>query len=167
MRRRAAALGLEDRVRLLPGCGQRALATRYRAADAVLFPSSWPEPWGLVPLEAMACGVPVVASGTGGSADYLRPGENALVTGPDDPGATAAAVRRLAASPALRRRLTEGGRATAAAHPPERAHAAVRRALEAAVRDARDTPATGRARAGALPGPGAGSAPRGARSAGW
>ena len=50
----------------------------YAAADALLFCVEWPEPFGLVPLEAMAVGTPVVATGTGGSAEYLRDGENCL-----------------------------------------------------------------------------------------
>ncbi len=49
------------------------------AADALLFPVQWEEPWGLVPLEAMASGTPVVATGTGGSGEYLRDGDNCLV----------------------------------------------------------------------------------------
>src|SRR4051794_386085 len=78
------------------------MAGVYAAADCVLFPVVWPEPWGLVPLEAMSVGRPVVATGTGGSAEYLRDGENALLVAPGDAGALAAAVRRLAADPPLR-----------------------------------------------------------------
>ena len=47
------------------------LAQVYAAADAVIFPSLWEEPWGLVPLEAMAVGRPVVATGAGGSSEYI------------------------------------------------------------------------------------------------
>jgi glycosyltransferase involved in cell wall biosynthesis len=89
----------------------------YAAADALLFPVTWPEPWGLVPLEAMSVGRPVVATATGGQAEYLRDGENALVVAAGDPGALAAAVRRLAADPALRARLRQGGFETAARYP--------------------------------------------------
>lgn len=86
--------------------------------DALLFPVQWEEPWGLVPLEAMAVGRPVVASGTGGSAEYLRNGENCLIYAPrDDPAALAAAIRRLAADPALRHRLRTGGAATSQRFP--------------------------------------------------
>ena len=88
----------------------------YAAADCVLFPVVWPEPWGLVPLEAMSVGRPVVATGTGGSAEYLRDGVNALLVPPGDAEALAAAVRRLAEDPALRERLVTGGRETAARH---------------------------------------------------
>ncbi len=89
-------------------------AAALAAADAVLFPVTWAEPWGLVPLEAMAVGRPVVATGTGGTAEYLRPSENALLVPPGDPTALRAAVERLAADPALRARLAAGGQATAA-----------------------------------------------------
>lgn len=110
--------------RLLDECGVRdrvtfdevprsELANRYRSADAVVFPSLWSEPFGLVPIEAMACDTPVVASGTGGSAEFLADERNCLVAPPGDPSAIAAAVGRLAADPALRRRLVDAGRDTA------------------------------------------------------
>jgi len=102
-----------------------ALARAYADADAVLFAVEWEEPWGLVPLEAMGMGRPVVATGRGGSAEYLRDGENALLVPPGDPRALAAAVRRLAADPALRDRLRAGGLRTAAAWTEERFHAGV------------------------------------------
>jgi glycosyltransferase involved in cell wall biosynthesis len=78
----------------------------------------------------MAVGTPVVASGTGGSAEYLRDGENALVVGEPDPVAWAAAVRRLAADQALRTRLRAAGLQTAQRHPAGMAPDAVARALE-------------------------------------
>ncbi len=86
----------------------------YAAADAILFPVEWPEPWGLVPLEAMSVGRPVIATGTGGSGEYLRDGENCLLFPPGDAQALAACVRRLAGDPVLRDRLVAGGRETAA-----------------------------------------------------
>ncbi len=58
----------------------------------------------------------MIATGTGGSAEYLREGENCLLIPPDDPAALAAAVRRLAADPELRQRLRAGGRRTAEQH---------------------------------------------------
>jgi glycogen(starch) synthase len=123
-------LGLGDRVERRPALGRAALARAYAEADVLLFPSRWAEPWGLVPLEAMAVGAPVVASGTGGSAEYLRDGDNALVVGAPDPAAWAAAVRRLADDATLRERLHAGGRATAARHPADLAPGAVVAALE-------------------------------------
>ena len=89
----------------------------YTAADAVVFPVQWEEPWGLVPLEAMAVGRPVIATGRGGSGEFLRDGENSLLYEPaDDSRALADAVRRLAEDAGLRGRLRAGGFATASRH---------------------------------------------------
>lgn len=90
------------------------LREAYAQADCLLFPVTWPEPFGLVPLEAMAVGRPVVATGTGGSSEYLRHEENCLIVPPGDAAELAGAVRRLAADEELRARLVAGGRATAA-----------------------------------------------------
>jgi glycosyltransferase involved in cell wall biosynthesis len=89
------------------------IAREYADADAVLFPADWSEPFGLVPLEAMAVGRPVIATGAGGSAEYLRDGENCLLVGRGDADALRAAIERLAADAPLRDRLREGGFATA------------------------------------------------------
>jgi glycogen synthase len=107
----------------------------YAAADAVVFPVQWNEPWGLVPLEAMAVGRPVVASGTGGSAEYLRHGENCLIYSPaESPDALAAALRELADDPALRARLVEGGFETAARFTERSYNQAVAAALDEVAR---------------------------------
>ena len=111
-----ARRGVADRVTLL---GQRPpdeVARLYREHDALLFPVVWDEPWGLVPLEAMGSGCPVVATGLGGSGEYLRDGENALLVPPADPEALATAITRLAGDGALRERLRAGGLATAPRH---------------------------------------------------
>jgi glycosyltransferase involved in cell wall biosynthesis len=116
LRGAATALGLADRVELA-SVARRELAREYANADAVLFPVRWEEPWGLVPLEAMAVGTPVVASGRGGSAEYLRDLRNCSLYAPaESPEALAEAVRRLAADDELRRRLREGGFETAQDH---------------------------------------------------
>lgn len=103
----------------------------YAAADVLLFPVQWDEPFGLVPLEAMAIGTPVVATATGGSADYLRHERNCLVFRPKDaPGALAAAVDRLQDEAALRARLREAGFATAALYDERSYSAAIERWLQ-------------------------------------
>lgn len=127
----AGRLGVTSRVAFEPA-GPPPLDA-YAAADAVLFPVVWEEPFGLVPLEAMSAGRPVVATGTGGSAEYLRGGDNALLTPPGDATALAAAVRRLAAEPALRERLRGSGHETAAAYTEERFVRAVIAALTARI----------------------------------
>jgi glycosyltransferase involved in cell wall biosynthesis len=95
-----------------------------------VFPVRWQEPWGLVPLEAMARGRPVVATGRGGSAEYLRDGENCVLFEADDPAALAAAVRRLASDSQLRIRLREDGLATAPSYTEPLFNEAVERALQ-------------------------------------
>jgi glycosyltransferase involved in cell wall biosynthesis len=86
----------------------------YADADVLVFPVRWEEPFGLVPLEAMSQGVPVVATRTGGAADFLEHEVNCLAVPVDDSDAVAAAVRRLADDPALRTRLVSAGLDTAA-----------------------------------------------------
>ena len=62
---------------------------------------------GIVALEAMASGVPVVASRVGGLAEMLTDGETALLVPPNDPAALAGALRRLSQDAALRRSLSD------------------------------------------------------------
>jgi glycosyltransferase involved in cell wall biosynthesis len=90
------------------------LAAIYAGADVVLFPPVWDEPFGLVPVEAMACDTPVVASATGGSQEFLFDGVNCLCAERGDAASFAAAVRRLAADEQLRSQLVRAGRDTAA-----------------------------------------------------
>lgn len=113
LRRLAAEGGVEDRVHFAGHCERAEIASAYGRADAVVFPVRWEEPWGLVPLEAMARGRPVVATGRGGSAEYLRDEHNCLLFGADDAEALAAAIRRLAGDKALRDRLRRHGLETA------------------------------------------------------
>jgi glycogen synthase len=110
--------------------GRAELREIYCSADALLFPVRWEEPWGLVPLEAMACGCPVIATGRGGSAEYLRDGENCVLTRDGDPAALADAVRRLAAARVLRDRVRKGGLATAARYTVDAFTRSVERHLE-------------------------------------
>lgn len=140
LRDRAAALGLSKRVLLAGPAASETLPAIYAQADAVLFPVRWEEPWGLVPIEAMGVGRPVVATARGGAASYLEDGENSLLIAPDDPQALALAVRRLAGDGALRAHLREGGHATAARHAAARYEHDVIDELERAA----DTRSTGR-----------------------
>jgi glycogen synthase len=116
LRALVAELGLQERVRFTGIVPREELPARYAAADAVLFPVRWREPWGVVPLEAMGVGRPVVATGRGGSGEYLRDGENALLFDAEDPAALAARVERLASDEMLRARLRAGGLETARSH---------------------------------------------------
>jgi glycosyltransferase involved in cell wall biosynthesis len=82
----------------------------YRAADVFVFPSTWQEPAGLTYLEAMSCGVPVVAIARGGAVELLSHEENCLVA--DDSRGIADGVRRLVAEPDLAERVVAGGEIT-------------------------------------------------------
>ena len=112
LERIAAEAGVSERVNML-GEQRDQLPQLYTEADAIVFPSVWQEPWGLVPLEAMAVGRPVIATAVGGPAEYLRDGQNAIVVPPSDPRAIALAAKRLAADEDLRGKLVEAGFTTA------------------------------------------------------
>lgn len=124
-----AELGLESRVTMLGQLAPEDVAALYRSCDALLFPVRWDEPWGLVPLESMACGCPVIATGRGGSAEYLRDGENCLLVPAYDPPALAGAVLRLAGAAELRDLLADGGAATASRYTEAAFNTAVQRHL--------------------------------------
>jgi glycosyltransferase involved in cell wall biosynthesis len=85
------------------------LAGWYGAADALAFPSV-KEGWGLVVMEAMSMGLPVVASDLPVFGEYLTDGLDALLPPVGDAGALAAAMRRISAEPELRERLRAAGR---------------------------------------------------------
>ena len=108
-----ASLGLEERVRF-QASPRAELAGLMHAADALVFPSVWDEPFGLVPVEAMSSGLPVLGTPVGGAAEFLVDGMNCLRFPPGDVEALVAALHRLAGDPRLRARLVAGGRATAA-----------------------------------------------------
>jgi glycosyltransferase involved in cell wall biosynthesis len=133
LRALAEGVGAAERVRFVGLLERDELLAAYAAADAVVFPVRWSEPWGLVPLEAMARGRPVVASGRGGSTEYLRDGENCLLMNPDEPGSLALALHRLARDAGLRSRLRGGGLATAPLHTEQVFNEAVEQALLDAV----------------------------------
>ncbi|MEI2719111.1 MAG: glycosyltransferase family 1 protein [Gemmatimonadales bacterium] len=93
---------------------QQALPTLYASADAFLF-ASHTETLGLVILEAMASGLPVIAAPAGGVADHLRHDANGLEYPPGGVTEMAEAMARLVADPALPQRLALGARRTAEA----------------------------------------------------
>jgi glycosyltransferase involved in cell wall biosynthesis len=134
LRQLASQEAVAERVTFQPGEPRERLRDRYAEADALLFPVRWQEPWGLVPLEAMSVGTPVIATGRGGSGEYLADGENCLIFEPDDgPEALARCVIRLEGDERLRTRLSEAGSATAAGIPADNFSAAVERTLERAI----------------------------------
>ncbi|MGY1740900.1 MULTISPECIES: D-inositol-3-phosphate glycosyltransferase [unclassified Blastococcus] len=107
----AAALGIADLVTFLPPQPPDRLAEHYRAADVAVVPSH-NESFGLVALEAQACGTPVVAAAVGGLPTAVRDGVSGVLVAGRDPGDYAAAVRAVLARREL---LSAGARRHAAA----------------------------------------------------
>lgn len=110
LRAQAARLGLNDRVEFFGHLRPHELEALYRRAQVVVFPSMWPEPFGLVGIEAMRVGRPVVAFDVGGVSDWLVNGENGLLVPWGDRAALTAALRRLIDDPAEAARLGARGR---------------------------------------------------------
>jgi glycogen(starch) synthase len=130
LRQRAAAAGATERVRFSSVPRER-LNEVYADADAVLFPVQWDEPWGLVPIEAMAVGRPVIATGTGGSREYLEHERNCLIYEPrDSAAALATSITRLAEDESLRERMRAAGSETAARYTETLYNEAIERALQ-------------------------------------
>lgn len=102
-----AHLGLGDVVELAGHAADAAEA--IRGLDVLAHPAER-EPWGLVLLEAMAAGVPVVASADGGPREIVRDGEDGLLVDAADTPALAGALVRLGSDPALRDRMGAAGR---------------------------------------------------------
>jgi len=112
LRTGAAAANLEERVLLRGPLPHHELAAAYRAADVVVVPSR-SESFGLVAVEAQACGVPVVAAAVGGLAYAVADGESGLLVSGWDPADYAAALGRVLTDPALAERLARGAVANA------------------------------------------------------
>jgi len=107
MRELAGALGILDVVRFEPPCPQADLADWYRAATLVLTPSH-SESFGLVALEAQACGTPVVAAAVGGLRTAVRDGYSGVLVEGHDPGSWARALRPLVTARQRLESLSEG-----------------------------------------------------------
>jgi glycogen synthase len=96
---------LQPHVEFLEPLGNEAMPEVYREYDILILPSH-KEGFSMVILEAMACGLVVVATTVGGNAEILREGENALTFPVDEATALAHQIGRLIDEPALRRRLS-------------------------------------------------------------
>ena len=102
----AARLGITDVVRFRPPVGQDLLADWYRAASVLVMPS-YSESFGLVAIEAQACGTPVVAAAVGGLPVAVRDGVSGFLVAGHEPAGYARALRRLIDDDALSARMGE------------------------------------------------------------
>jgi glycosyltransferase involved in cell wall biosynthesis len=115
LRKIAAELGVADRFRMTGGVAPDRMPGVLRGADLVLCPARY-EPFGIVPLEAMACAVPVVASAVGGHLDTVVDHRTGRLVPPGDPEALAAATADLLGDDELRAAYGAAGRRRVLAH---------------------------------------------------
>jgi len=112
LQRLAAELGVADRVRFV-GKRQPDVLCDYYSAGDIAVTTPWYEPFGLTPLEAMACGVPVIGSAVGGITYTIADGETGLLVPPRDPERLACALYDLLAAPDARHRMGAAAHARA------------------------------------------------------
>ncbi|MGI4813021.1 MAG: glycosyltransferase family 4 protein [Janthinobacterium lividum] len=104
----AEQLGVADRVTFVGRRGRGVLRQFYSAAD-VFVTTPWYEPFGITPVEAMACGTPVIGARVGGIQHTVADGETGLLVPPNDPVALGHALTRLASNPQWATQLGENG----------------------------------------------------------
>ena len=100
LRKIASAEGLDQEVNFVGRRGRDQLRYYYSAAD-LFVTTPWYEPFGITPVEAMACGTPVVGSNVGGIKFTVRDGENGYLVPPNDPEALAERIAHLYQNPKL------------------------------------------------------------------
>lgn len=123
-----------ERVRFLGAQPHDEVLRLFRAADVVVLSSRW-ENFPHVLVEALAVGTPVVASAVGGVPEIVEDGVNGLLVAPEDPGALAAALRRVLEEPGLRDRLASAAQGSVDRFAPERVYGQLERILLAAAAD--------------------------------
>lgn len=112
LRRLVADHSLEDAVRFTGGLPRAEVLALYADHDILVFPSAWEEPFAITPLEAMASGLVVVGTTTGGSPEIFEEGVNALTFPKEDASACAAQIARLLDAPVLYDTIRRQGQKT-------------------------------------------------------
>ncbi|MGO9490335.1 MAG: glycosyltransferase family 4 protein [Solirubrobacteraceae bacterium] len=111
----ARRLKVQERVSFRGWLAPSELATELAEASVVAMPSLWPEPFGLIGIEAFAAGRPVVASATGGISDWLEDGISGVAVAPGDPRPLATAIEELLDDPERQRAMGAAGARSVAA----------------------------------------------------
>lgn len=108
----AETCGVRQNVTFVGRVPREDLPNLYHAHDILIFPSTWDEPLGITLLEAMSCGLAVVSTRTGGSAEIIEPEFNAVTFPKEDAGLCAQQILRLLNDPSLFESIRENGRRT-------------------------------------------------------
>jgi len=104
------SLGLRESVTFREPVPRAELPRVLSEHDIFVFPSIWPEPWSLLLLTGMACGMPVACTATGGSAELAKDGENAVTFDAGSPPSLAQAVERIVTDADLRTSIAKNAR---------------------------------------------------------
>jgi glycosyltransferase involved in cell wall biosynthesis len=107
---RVCRLGLRESVQFLGHVMAADLGAFYANSLVTVVPSTWPEPFGKVGVEAMSVGTPVIGSDVGGMRDWLSDGQNGILVPPSEPGELAKAIIRVIDEPGLRAALSSNAR---------------------------------------------------------
>ena len=110
LRAMPAELGIAERVQFLGKIPRAELSRVYAEHDALVFPSEWAEPFAITPLEAIASGLVVVGTTTGGSGELFRNRETAMTFAAGDAADCARAIRELCADGGLCEKISFNAR---------------------------------------------------------
>jgi len=108
--RRKLSLNVASHVVFIGSVPHQQLINFYRDADVFVFPSVWNEPFGMPIIEAMAVGIPVISTRSGGITEIVKDGENGLLVQRDDASSLAEAILRLLSDEDLRKSMGKAGR---------------------------------------------------------
>ena len=133
LERHARDAGLNGRVRFVGSLPREQVLDALAGAEAAVLSSDW-ENFPHAAVEALALGTPMVATAVGGVGEIVNDGVNGLLVPPGSPEAFGQALQRLLESPELRRRLSDGARASVLELDAERIYGRIEQLLQAAVR---------------------------------
>jgi len=131
LRELVRSAGLEEKIHFAGFLDRRGIAALYARSNVLVFPSQFPEPFGISQVEALASGLVVVTSGTGGAKEIIRPGVDGLHFRPESPEDLAEKLRLLDGDADLMPRLQRAGRARSLAFSVDRAAARIEELMEA------------------------------------